>query len=258
MERKNVFVVGCNGRMGRLVYDLAQKSEDLNVVYGFDQHTSAELNIGIYTSVEQFLSDATTISSNTDVIVDFSNPSATLKILPWAAELDIPVVIATTGFTPEEETEIKCSAERIPIFKSSNMAYSTKAFIETVRFAAKRFQPPYEFSIHEIHHHDKKDAPSGTAKMLFDAINEAHGSTLSYRFDSNGLKGEKEVWVSSERVGSFRGEHTVTIAGPSDFVQFKHFVNDRGVFAEGALEAARYIMRQTEPRIYTMDDLFNE
>lgn len=94
--------------------------------------------------------------------------------------------------------------------------------------------------------------------MLFDAVNEGRSGTLVYRFDSNGKKAENEVWVSSGRVGSFRGDHIVTIAGDNDYVQLKHSINDRALFAEGALDAARFIMQQTEPRIYTMADMFNE
>lgn len=255
---RNVFIVGCNGKMGQLVYELIQKDECWDSYYGFDLTTSKR-NIFVYTSMERLMSDAFTVNDYTNVIVDFSHPSATMEILPFAVEKEIPMVIATTGFTPEQQKEIINCAKTIPIFKSSNMAYSSTAFTRLVKMAASLLQEPYEISIHEIHHKGKKDAPSGTAKdMLFEAVNEGRGNTLKYRFDSNGLKADNEVWVSSERVGHFRGEHTVTIAGPNDFVQLRHFVSDRKVFAEGALQAARFIMEQTEPGLYTMENLFNK
>lgn len=243
MERKTVFVVGgFNGKMGTCVRNLINKCKDLQS----DALCATYLQM-IDTSIRY-----------SDVIIDFSHPDATMIVLPSAVKQNIPMVIATTGFNSEQLAQIEEAAKVIPIFKSANMGLCTKRFINVVKYAARAFPAPYEISIHEIHHSGKKDAPSGTAKMLFDAVNEGRNGTLIYRFDSNGIKGDNEVWVSSERVGNFRGEHIVTIAGENDVLELKHSISDRAVFAEGALEAARYIMQQTEPRIYTMDDLFNE
>ena len=253
--KKNVFVVGCNGKMGRIVRNLIANSDDLNVFAGYDQ-----ISNGSFTTVmlDELRFHPDVVIGSSDVLIDFSRPKATMEILPYAVQYRVPMVIATTGFTEGQELTIKGAARSIPIFKSSNMALSTKRFISLAKYAAALFPAPYEISIHEDHHSEKADAPSGTAKMLFDAVNEGRGGTLVYRFDSNGKKAENEVWVSSGRVGSFRGDHIVTIAGENDYVQFKHSINDRALFAEGALDAARFIMQQSEPRIYTMDDMFNE
>lgn len=253
--KKNVFVVGCNGKMGQIVRILISKSDDMTATAGFD-HVQGGV-ISTYCPNDLSVC-ANTIFNGRDVIIDFSRPEATMKILPYAVQYQIPMVIATTGFTEDQEMNIKGAARSIPIFKSSNMALSTKRFISLVKYVAELFPEPYGISIHEIHHDEKADAPSGTAKMLFDAVNDGRGGTLVYRFDSSAKKAKNEVWVSSERVGSFRGDHIVTIASENDYVQLKHSILDRALFAEGALNAARYIMQQTEPRIYTMDDLFNE
>lgn len=253
--KKNVFLIGCNGKMGRIVRDLANKSGDLEVTSGYDQYDDGSFPAYEYDELVAHHKDA---FCGRAVGIDFSRPEATMKILPYAVQYRIPMVIATTGFTEGQEVTIRGAARSIPIFKSSNMALSTKRFISLVKYAAALFPAPYEISIHEDHHSEKKDAPSGTAKMLFDAVNEGRGGTLVYRFDYNGKKMENEVWVSSGRVGSFRGDHIVTIAGENDYVQLKHSINDRALFAEGALDAARFIMQQAEPRIYTMADMFNE
>lgn len=250
--KQNVFVVGYSGKMGKIVCDLIKRSNDLEVTQGYDLVSDSELGITNSHNMPIIWTNAP------NVIVDFSKPEATMRILPYAVRYHVPMVIATTGFSGEHEALIEDAAKTIPIFRSTNMSYGAKAFVQIVQLAVKLFQPPYEISIHEKHHSGKADAPSGTAKTLFEAINDARGNTLIYRFDSNGKRNPNEVWVSAERVGAFRGEHIVTIAGENDYVELKHFVNDRGVFAEGALQAARFIMRQTEPRIYTMDDLFNE
>ena len=252
MKRKNVFVVGSNGKMGRIVCNLIKASSDLEPFAGFDHDWPSEcVKRSYWQYVDGCLDDI-------DVIIDFSHPDATMSVLPFAVKSSIPMVIATTGFEDKQVKRIEEAATVIPIFKSANMGLCTKRFISVVKYAARVFPAPYEISIHEIHHSAKKDAPSGTAKMLFDAANAGRDGTLVYHFDSNDKKGENEVWVSSERVGSFRGDHVVTIAGANDYLQLRHSIADRAVFAEGALEAARYIMQQTDPRIYTMDDLFNE
>lgn len=255
---KQVFVVGCNGKMGRIVCNLIDATNDLYMSGGYDKnYRPGEMGLsGIVQHDKVDLCDCR--FKMPEVIIDFSKPEATMEVLPQAVAHHIPMVIATTGFTPEQEARIKEAATVIPIFKSSNMALSTKRFIKVVKCAASIFTEPYEILIHEIHHSRKADAPSGTAKMLFDAVNEARGNTLTYRFDSNAKKDDNEVWVSAGRVGNFRGQHIVTIAGANDYVQLLHSIDNRAVFAEGALDAARYIMEQTEPRIYTMDDLFNE
>lgn len=253
--KKNVFVVGCSGKMGRIVRDLIYNSNDLVVSAGYDEIPAG--SIATYCKDDLSVCNQEALEGK-DAIIDFSRPKATMEILPYAVQYRIPMVIATTGFTEGQELTIKGAARSIPIFKSSNMALSTKRFISLVKYAASLFPAPYEIAIHEDHHSGKKDAPSGTAKMLFDAVNEGRGGTLVYRFDSNSKKAENEVWVSSGRVGSLRGDHIVTIAGENDYVQLKHSISDRALFAEGALNAARFLMQQTEPRIYTMDDLFNE
>lgn len=253
--KKNVFVVGCNGTMGQTVRSLIAKSDDMATTAGFDQ-----LQGGVVASycAEDLSVCADTIFNGRDVIIDFSRPEATMKILPYAVDYRIPMVIATTGFDADQLAKIEELAQYIPIFMSSNMGLGTKAFIQIVKYAVGVLPGSYKISIREMHHTGKADAPSGTAKMLFDAVNEAREGTLVYRFDSNGKRGENEVWVCSERNENFCGDHTVTIAGINEYFSFTHSVRDRAIFAEGALNAARYLMQQTEPRIYTMDDLFNE
>lgn len=253
MEKKEVIVVGATGRMGRIVCDLIAKSEDMEVLGGLC-HSYGDRLPGIDLHVKAEHMDCHVA----DVIIDFSRPEATMEILPYALHYRIPMVIATTGFSGVHENAVLEASYTIPIFKSANMGLGTKRFIQIVKNAASILPGSYEISIHEVHHSGKADAPSGTAKMLFTAVNEARNSSLRYRFDSNDKKSENEVWVSSERIGNFRGEHTVTICGENEYFRFTHSIQDRAVFAEGALEAARFIMQQTEPRIYTMDDLFDE
>lgn len=250
--KKNVFVVGCNGRMGQIVRSLIAKSDDMATTAGFDQ-----LQGGVVASycAEDLSVCADTIFNGRDVIIDFSRPEATMKILPYAVDYRIPMVIATTGFTEGQELTIKGAARSIPIFKSSNMALSAKRFISLVKYAAALFPEPYAITIHE-NRPKHNDALDDTTKLLFEAINCRCGTKV-YPFDFNMRISENEFWVSSGHVENLHSGHMITIESANDYVQLKYSVSNQSI-AEGALDAARFIMQQTEPRIYTMDDLFNE
>lgn len=250
--KKEVFVLGCNGKMGRKLRNLINQSSDFVCHAGYDQVQSDFPTYDYRNLPAQSLD----MLKGKDVIIDFSSPKAIMEILPYAVDYHIPMVIASTGFADGQKVAIQKAADRIPIFISSNMALSTKRFVDLVKYASKIFPAPYTISIHECHHSEKKDAPSGTAKMLFDAVNEGRNETLIYRFDSNAKKMENEIWVSSERNSSlFCGEHIVTIGGVNDYIKLIHFINDRALFAEGALEAARFIL-QCKAQLYDMNDLF--
>lgn len=131
------------------------------------------------------------------------------------------MVIATTGFSAEEEEVINESSAVTPIFKSANMSRGVNGVIQLLKLATKLF-PNYEYGIGEFHHSGKKDAPSGTAKMFFNAINEAHGNDLTQTCCSTRMKEPSEVWIASQRGGAFPGEHTVTFAGTDDFIRIEH------------------------------------
>ncbi|MBO5478914.1 MAG: 4-hydroxy-tetrahydrodipicolinate reductase [Clostridia bacterium] len=249
MEKKNVFVVGCNGRMGKLVCDLIQKSKELTVAYGFDMNTDSESGINVYCH------PITSLPCPTDVIIDFSRPDATMEILPLAVDRMVPMVIATTGFTDLQEESIKDYAKLIPIFKASNMSYGVNAVKELLKLAAQLFYD-YDIEINEFHHRNKADAPSGTANMFFDTINASRNDAFVSVYGRTEKRTEREIGISSNRGGAFPGEHTVTFAGSNDFIRIQHFAHNPSIFAEGALNAALYIMEQTVPRIYTMDDYF--
>ena len=224
----NVFIVGFNGKMGQLVFELTKKrSSDWHSYCGFDLTKSKQRCV--YTSMEKLMSDAFTVGGYTDVFIDFSAPSATMEILPFAVEKEIPMVIGTTGFTQEQEEEIANCAKTIPIFKSDNMAYSSEVFTKLVKQAAKLL-PEYEVSIIET------------------PLEEKHG-TLQINYE-----GDDKLCVSTKRIEHFPTSYMVTIAGANSFIILQHNFIDREIFAEGALNAAKFIVYQ-DPGLYTMKDL---
>ena len=246
-----VMVNGCSGKMGQIVCDLVKQNENLLLKCGFDKNTSGEFTFPVFDTIEN-------ITEKPDVIIDFSIPEATLNILKYAVSNKVPVVIATTGFTAEEEKIIKEYSKQIPIFKSANMSYDIMLMKKLLQWLAPLLKNT-DIDITETHHNRKIDSPSGTAQMLADSINEALGNTLHCeynRHDKREKRNKSEIGMNSIRGGNIVGEHVVQFFGEFETFELKHTSYSRNVFAEGALKAASFIVNQPNG-LYSMEDMFN-
>ncbi len=244
-----VLVNGCNGKMGQVVCDLVEKDEDLLLKCGFDKENTGEFAFPVYTNINE-------ITEKPDVIIDFSIPIATFNILEYAKKNKVPVVIATTGFTEEQENLIKEYSKDFPIFKSANMSYDINIMKRIVMELAPLLKGT-DIEITEVHHNRKIDSPSGTAQMLADAINSSLGNTYHCeynRHDKREKRDKKEIGISSIRGGNIVGEHTVQFFGEYETFEIKHTSYSRNVFAEGAIKAAKFISNK-ESGFYNMDDM---
>ena len=246
----NVLLNGANGKMGGEVINAISNDSELNIVCGFDR---AETNLGfpVYNKIQN-------IHENIDVIIDFSVPVATFNILEFARGYSIPVVIATTGFTEEELQKIEEYSKEIPIFRSSNMSLDINLMLSLVQKIASVLKDS-DIEITETHHNRKIDAPSGTAVMLADAINEVLEEKKIYNFErmqKREPRQKNEIGFSSIRGGNIVGEHTVQFFGESETLEIKHTAYSRAVFAEGALKAAKFIVKQA-PGLYDMKSMCN-
>lgn len=244
-----VLVNGCNGKMGQVVCDLVEKDENLLLKCGFDKENTGEFAFPVYTNINE-------ITEKPDVIIDFSIPIATFNILEYAKENKVPVVIATTGFTEEQENLIKEYSKDLPIFKSANMSYDINIMKRIVMELAPLLKGT-DIEITEVHHNRKIDSPSGTAQMLADAINSSLGNTYHCeynRHDKREKRDKKEIGMSSIRGGNIVGEHTVQFFGEYETFEIKHTSYSRNVFAEGAIKAAKFISNK-ESGFYNMDNM---
>ncbi len=247
-----VMINGCNGKMGNIIADLVDKNDNLLLKCGVDKIDTGLLTFPVYTDLKH-------IPEKPDVIIDFSIPIATMNILEYAKENQIPVVIATTGFSLEEEEKIKEYSKYIPIFKSANMSYSINMFQHLLKEIAPKLKEA-DIEVVETHHNRKIDAPSGTAQMLANTINESLGGDYKFeynRHDKHEKRDKKEIGISSIRGGNIVGEHSVIFFGESESFEIKHTAYSRQVFAEGAIRAAEFIVNQSAG-LYNMDDLINE
>ncbi len=240
---------GYYGRMGQTVANEAKKNEDIELVCGIDKMIKEDSQIKVY-------DNAQSIKDKLDVIIDFSIPVATFEILEYAKEHKIPVVIATTGFTKEQEQQIEEYSKYIPIFRSSNMSIDINLMCKIVAEVAKKLKGS-DIEIIETHHNRKIDSPSGTALMLGNAINEALDNNMFYEFDRHSKREKRsknEIGFSSIRGGNIVGEHTVKFFSENETFEVTHTSYSSTVFAEGAIKAAKFIVEQKNG-LYNMNDI---
>ena len=243
-----LLINGCNGKMGQVVSELAKKDEEIEIVGGFDI-SKREDDYPVFTSLEE-------IDVKPDVIIDFSVPNATFNILEYALKTNTPVVIATTGFTDEENKKIKEYSKNIAIFKSANMSFDVTMMKNLLKQIAPKLEGT-DIEITEIHHNRKIDSPSGTAQMFADSINEALGNKYHCEYNRH-AKHEKrdkyEIGMNSIRGGNIVGEHIVQFFGEFETFEIKHTSYSRNVFAAGALKAAKFMAGKTNG-YYNMDNI---
>lgn len=245
----NLIINGCNGKMGMEVATQSHKYNNLNLVAGVDIKENNNSNFPVFTNIN----DA---NINAHVIIDFSRPESTLKVLEYAKKNNIAVVIATTGFTKEQEDLILDYSKFIPIFKSANMSFDINLMCKIVSNIAS-ILTDNDIEIVETHHNNKIDAPSGTAILLADSINNSLNNKMNYVYDRHNLhekRNSNEIGISSIRGGNIVGEHSVKFFGPFETLEIKHTSYSRSVFADGALKAACFIVNKN-PGLYNMNDI---
>lgn len=203
-------------------------------------------------------SDLSSLLNGCDVAVDFSSHDSTPVLADLCVKNGIPLVIGTTGHTEEETGAIRAAATKIPMVWAGNYSIGVNVLLHLVRKAAGLLPESYHPEIVEMHHRFKKDAPSGTAENLFEAVIEGRGwekdTAVRGRAGLTGERPDREVGLHALRGGTVVGEHTVTFAGPSERIELSHSAGDRGIFARGALTAAKWVIGK-EPGIYRMEEV---
>lgn len=249
-----IIINGINGGMGQNILKAAQAVPGCSVVAGIDRMAEA------YQNPCPVFSDLSACDITADVVIDFSRPDALKPILEFCGRTGARPVIATTGLSPDDYVIMEKYAKRFPIFHSANMSLGVNLQVSLARLAAGFLGDAFEVEIIEKHHHRKVDAPSGTALMLANNINEVTDGKKEYAFGRH-TKTEKrrpnELGIHAIRGGTIVGEHEVLFIGNDEIIELTHKALSRQVFAQGALRAAQFIMEQKQPRIYNMNDIVN-
>lgn len=245
----DIVIQGIYGRMGHALIEKIAARQDCRVVAGVDREAGKVGDIPVYAGFEGL--------PKVDAIIDFSSPAGAVAAVQYGAVHGVPCVICSTGLSAEDEAVLEDASAKTPIFRSANMSLGVNVLIELARQATRVLSGEFDIEIVEKHHHNKLDAPSGTALMIADAINSEAGNSYEYVYDRSQVRqkrGAKELGISSVRGGGIVGEHDVLFCGPEEVLTLSHSAGSRGVFADGAVQAALYVAGR-EPGYYTMTDL---
>jgi 4-hydroxy-tetrahydrodipicolinate reductase len=246
-----MIINGCNGRMGQALTQAAAQLPGVKAVAGVDLFPDAAKHpFPVYGSIAAVTEEA-------DVIVDFSRPEALPGLLSFAIPRGMPIVLCTTGLTPEDLELIRRASGHIAIFRSANMSLGVNLAVDLCRRAASFMGDACDVEIIEKHHNTKVDSPSGTALMIADEINAASMNSKNYvfgRHSANQKRSRSEIGIHAVRGGTIAGEHEALFIMPDEILSIKHSTQSRQVFAAGALRAAVFLAGRA-PGIYSMKDM---
>ncbi len=246
----NILLNGICGHMGQEVVKLCNAGyRSASLAAGVDAFSQGGEAVPVYKSYDEMTS-----ADGIDCIVDFSHHTCIQAIMDFAVTNGVPAVIATTGHTEDEKAVIDAAAEKIPVFFSANMSLGVALLVELAKTAAAAM-PEAEIEIIEKHHNRKLDAPSGTALMIANALCEVRPQG----YVNNGRSGQgkrtpEEIGIHAIRMGNIVGEHEVIVGTQNQTITLKHEAHSRALFAEGALAAAAFLVKQ-EPGLYDMKSL---
>jgi 4-hydroxy-tetrahydrodipicolinate reductase len=252
-----VLVVGALGRMGERVRAAVEAEPGLRLGAALEAsgHPGVGTTLAEGVGVEN---DVVAALSRADVVIDFSIPAATLTNLRAAAEAGVPYVTGTTGFSEEERGEIARHAARVAVLHAPNFSLAVNVLVWLTREAARKLGPGYDAEIVELHHSAKRDAPSGTALRLGEAVAEGRSQKLAdhlilERAGEVGARPDAAIGIQTLRGGDNPGEHTVYFVGDGERLELCHRSQTRDHFARGAVRAAVWLLGR-KPGLYRIED----
>lgn len=246
----DIAICGCCGKMGRVINDIISARNDCRVCCGVDIAGEKYADFPVYKKVSD-------IKEKPQVIIDFSHPSLLDDLLEYCLTNGVPVVLATTGYNDEQISKIHKASEQIPVFFTFNMSLGINLLAELAKKAVEILGDQFDIEIIEKHHNQKIDAPSGTAIMLANAINEELDNSYTYVYDRHSVRQKRaktEIGMHSVRGGTIVGEHEIIFAGRDEVISLKHEAHSKQVFAVGSVNAAVF-MAGKPAGLYDMKNL---
>ena len=265
MPELRVVVAGAGGRMGRALTRAVLGEAKLRLVGALDR-PEADVqgkDVGLLAGADAtgilVAADPLVALANTDVLLDFTAPEATLVHADLAAQAGLVHVIGTTGIGAEHDARLKAAARHCRIVRSGNMSLGVNLLAALVKRAAATLGPDYDIEIVEMHHRHKVDAPSGTALLLGRAAAEGRGvdlgeSSVRVRDGLTGPRPDGAIGFATLRGGSVVGDHSVIFAGEGERIELTHRAESRENFARGAIRAALWAFDK-KPGLYDMADV---
>jgi 4-hydroxy-tetrahydrodipicolinate reductase len=256
MKKINLAISGCMGRMGQQLIKSSKKNKNFKLI----TLTENTLVNKKFNGIKPELNSEKAFKK-IDVIIDFTIPNCTLEILKIASKLKKKVVIGTTGFSKKQEDQIKKYSKKIPILKAGNMSLGVNLLIYLTEIVSKALNDEFLSKIYEVHHKHKKDYPSGTALMLGKGIADGKNKDLYNLIGKKYLNKKsfpygKKINFNSLRKGEIIGEHEVKFSSGKEIITLNHEAFDRALYSDGALTAAKWLIKK-KSGLYSMRDLLN-
>jgi len=265
MAGTRIGVIGCGGRMGRMLIADIIATEGCYLAGGAVRPGNSSLgqDLGELAGIGRLglaaTGDARQVLRDSDVAIDFTTPEATVAHAALAAELGRPIVIGTTGLSGQQEAAIRAAAERVPVVWAANTSLGINLLFGLVEQVAARLGPDWDIEIVEMHHRGKVDAPSGTALALGRAAAAARGVAFEEvaQRGRDGITGPRKagaIGFAALRGGDNIGEHHVIFAGLGERLELVHRATNRAIYAKGAVRAARWLVDRP-PGLYGMKEV---
>lgn len=247
-----IIMHGYNGKMGQVICRLVNEDPNCEIVAGID--------ISNNNAIFPTFNNINDCDMPADVIIDFSTASAVDNVLSYAVLKKMPIVICTTGLSETTLKNIEEATKVIPVFKSANMSLGINLIANILKkYASVLYDSDFDIEITERHHNQKIDAPSGTAILLADAVNESVDNKLEYVYDRSSVREKRsknQLGFSAVRGGTIVGDHSVIFAGNDEVIEFSHSAYSKEVFAVGAVKAAKFLSGKPAGK-YDMQSIMN-
>ena len=259
-----LIVSGCLGKMGRDISKSAFMDSELELIAGVESLNSSDIGSDLGSLVLgegrdiPITAELKDYIANTDVVIDFSSPRATLNNLKVVSEYGKSIVVGTTGFNDSELKEVEDASKEAAILISPNMSVGINVLFKIIPQLTQLLGDDYDVEIVEAHHNQKKDAPSGTAKRIAELIKRVREDLVfNYGREGSDVKREKnELAIHALRLGEVVGEHKVIFAGNNEIIELSHSAISRNIFTKGAILGAKYI-KGKKAGLYTMQDVLS-
>lgn len=246
-----IILNGANGAMGKVVSELIALDSTVEIVVGVDLNTDVDLGFPVFDDIRK-------IDIEADAVIDFASVKAVDNLLDFIEEKKIPAVICTTGLSEEQIGRINELSKNTAILRSANMSLGINTLSKVLAQIAPTLRAAgFDIEIVEAHHRRKLDAPSGTAILLADAVNENMDEKLTYTYDRSKRHEPRradEIGLSAVRGGTIVGDHDVIFAGEDEVITLSHRAYSRKIFANGAISAAKFLQGKTAG-LYDMSDV---
>ena len=246
-----IILNGANGAMGKVVSELIALDSTVEIVAGVDLNTDVDLGFPVFDDIRK-------IDIEADAVIDFASVKAVDNLLDFIEEKKIPAVICTTGLSEEQIGRINELSKNTAILRSANMSLGINTLSKVLAQISPTLRAAgFDIEIVEAHHRRKLDAPSGTAILLADAVNENMDEKLTYTYDRSKRHEPRradEIGLSAVRGGTIVGDHDVIFAGEDEVITFSHRAYSRKIFANGAISAAKFLQGKTAG-LYDMSDV---